>query len=302
MTHWPSITSIELLIAAEAHGSISAAATSLGISQASASRRLDRLERDLGTQLLTRSHTGTTLTDEGRRVAEAGRGLLTAAREVTHAATDSPTDPSTVLVAASLTVAEHLIPHWIRHFHATTGQGRIRPQIGNSEFVVSQLLTNRAHLGFLEDIAPHPEMVLRTVAHDQMCMVVPAGHPWTRRTGPVPRSEVAAAGLVVREVGSGTRALVDTYLQTLPDDIELHEYTSNTAVKVAVRSGVAPAITSELVVADEIAADELAAVPFEGAPLVREIRAVWPRRRRLSAQALDFLRIVESQLPTDTGV
>lgn len=294
MTSWPSITSIELLIATDAAGSISAAAHGLGISQASASRRLDRLERDLGAQLLVRSHTGVTLTDQGRRVVEAGHHLLAAARELTHAAADSSNGTSMVLVAASLTVAEHLIPHWIRHFHAHVGQGRIRPQIGNSEFVVAQLLTNRAQLGFLEDIAPHPEMVSRTVAHDQMSMVVPAGHPWTRRAGPASRADVATAGLVVREVGSGTRALVDTYLQTLADGIELHEYTSNTAVKVAVRSGVAPAITSDLVVADEIAAGELAAVPFEGAPLAREIRAVWPRRRRLSGPALDFLRTVES--------
>jgi molybdate transport repressor ModE-like protein len=293
MTRWPSITSIELLIAEEAHGSISAAATRLGISQASASRRLDRLERDLGTSLLTRSHTGTTLTEQGRRVVEAGHGLLAAAREVTRAASDGPMASSTIFVAASLTVAEHLLPRWIRHFHAHTDQARIRPQIGNSEFVVSQLMSNRAELGFLEDIAAHPEMVSRTVAHDQMCMVVPAGHPWTRRTGPVARSEVAAAGLVVREVGSGTRALVDTYLRDMSDDIELHEYTSNTAVTVAVRSGVAPTITSELVVADEIATGELAAVPFEGPPLVREIRAVWPHRRRLTGPALEFLRIAE---------
>lgn len=294
MTRWPSLTSIELLIAAERHGSISAAATSVGISQASASRRLDRLERDLGTQLLSRSHTGTTLTEQGLQVVEAGHGLLAAAREVTRAATNGPMASSTILVAASLTVAEHLLPHWIRHFHAHTDQARIRPQIGNSEFVVSQLMSNRAQLGFLEDIAPHPEMVSRTVAHDRMCMVVPAGHPWTRRTGPVARSEVAAVGLVIREVGSGTRALVDTYLRGMSDNIELHECTSNIAVKVAVRSGVAPAITSELVVVDEVAAGELATVAFEGAPLVREIRAVWPRRRRLTGPALDFLRIVES--------
>src|SRR5690606_31694012 len=103
---------------------------------------------DLGSPLLTRSHTGTRLTDQGRRVAEAGHGLLAAAREVTRAATDGPPDSSTIQVAASLTVAEHLIPHWIRRFHARTGQGRIRPQIGNSEFVVAQLLDNRAQLGF----------------------------------------------------------------------------------------------------------------------------------------------------------
>lgn len=298
MAPWPNLASIELLIAVGTHGSISAAAASLGISQASASRRLERLERDLDTQLLARSHTGTALTDEGQHVVEAADTLMAAAREVIYTATDGASGASTVQVAASLTVAEHLIPQWVRAFHIRSSRARIRPQIGNSEFVVTQLLTNKAQIGFLEDIAPHPEMVSRTVAHDRMCMVVAPGHAWTRRAAPVSRTDVAASGLVVREPGSGTRAVVDTYLKTVPGDVELFEYASNTAVKVAVSSGVAPTITSELVVRDEVAAGEFVTVPFDGAPLLREIRALWPRRRRLHGPALDFLRVVEAQQAT----
>lgn len=284
-------------MAAGVRGSITAAAASLEISQASASRRLDRLERDLGVQLLTRSPAGVALTDEGRRVVAAGDALIAAAHELIRAAAPALPDTSTIPVAASLTVAEYLLPRWVEAFHSRSNRARVRPYIGNSEFVVRRLLTNRVYLGFLEDISPHPEMVSRTVAHDRMCMVVGPEHPWTRRAGPVPRSAVAEAGLVVREVGSGTRAIVDDYLSSFPESVELHEYRSNTSVKVAVRSGLAPTITSELVVRGEVDTGSLVAVPFEGGPLVRPIRAVWPQSRHLTGATLEFLRIAETLGP-----
>lgn len=281
-------------MAAAVEGSITAAAASHGTSQASASRRLDRLERDLGVQLLTRSPTGVELTDEGRRVVESGDALVAAAHELVRVAAQELPDTSKIPVAASLTVAEHLLPRWIGVFHSRSYHARVRPHIGNSEFVVNQLLTNRVHLGFVEDIAPHPEMASRTVAHDRMSMVVAPDHPWSRKDGPVPRSAITKSGLVVREVGSGTRAVVDAYLASFPDGVEVHEYRSNTAVKVAVRSGVAATITSELVVADELSTGNLIAVPFEGEPLMRPIRAVWPQTRHLAGPALEFLRVAES--------
>ena len=286
-------------MAAAVKGSITAAAASHGTSQASASRRLDRLERDLGVQLLIRSPTGVELTDEGRSVVEAGDALVTAAHELVRAAAQEVPDTSKIPVAASLTVAEHLLPRWVDLFHYRSRHARVRPHIGNSEFVVHQLLTNRVHLGFVEDIAPHPEMASRTVAHDRMRMVVAPEHPWSRKDGPVPRSAITESGLVVREVGSGTRAVIDAYLTSFRENVEVHEYRSNTAVKVAVRSGVAPTITSELVVADEVSTGHLIAVPFEGEPLVRPIRAVWPQSRRLAGPALEFLQVAESLGGTD---
>ncbi|WP_249695014.1 LysR family transcriptional regulator [Stappia sp. WLB 29] len=68
-------------------GSIANAAARLGIAKSMVSRRISRLERVLGTQLLIRTPRGTSLTDVGREYhARAGRGLaeLESAREVVN--------------------------------------------------------------------------------------------------------------------------------------------------------------------------------------------------------------------------
>ena len=67
-----------LLVAADAHGSISAAARSLGISQPSASAGLRDLERRLGLDLLVRGPRGTQLTETGRVVAGWARDVVDA--------------------------------------------------------------------------------------------------------------------------------------------------------------------------------------------------------------------------------
>ena len=56
---------LELLVAVDGHGSISAAARALGISQPTASDGLGDLERRLGLELLVRGPRGTHLTEAG---------------------------------------------------------------------------------------------------------------------------------------------------------------------------------------------------------------------------------------------
>ena len=60
-----------LFLAVARAGQLLAAAKSLGLSQATLSRRMDALERDLGARLLVRRTTGCDLTDAGRALAQA---------------------------------------------------------------------------------------------------------------------------------------------------------------------------------------------------------------------------------------
>lgn len=67
---------LRALLAVAEHGSISAASEAISYSQPGLSRKLARLERAAGAQLLRRSPRGTTLTADGERLARVARTVI----------------------------------------------------------------------------------------------------------------------------------------------------------------------------------------------------------------------------------
>jgi DNA-binding transcriptional LysR family regulator len=71
------------------------------------------------------------------------------------------------------------------------------------------------------------------------------------------------------------------------------ELGSNEAIKEAVRQGLGLAVLSTHVVGKEVRAGQLHALQVRGLPLLREMFAVWDRRRVLPIPARLFLDLLE---------
>lgn len=286
-----------LLVAADAHGSISAAARSLGVTQPTASAGLRALERRLGLDLLVRGPRGTQLTETGRVVAAWAREVIDASDRFEESVASLRVHARERLrVAASMTIAEYLAPRWLAVL-ARQHSGQPAPDVElvvrNSREVMDLLLAGDADLGFVEGPGVRHGLRHRTVAHDELVAVVGPDHPWAhRRSVTVPA--LLAGGLVVREAGSGTREVFEDALaragQHLPE--HLPSLGSTAAVKAAVLQGGSVAVLSALAVADDVARGTLVRVPVAGLELGRRLRVVWkdgvplpPVARRLAAIA-----------------
>src|SRR5690349_16748852 len=96
------------------HGSIAAAAAVLGVSQQALSARMRTLERSMGIPLLARTPTGSHLTEQGQLVIGWAEEVLDAADRLDAGVRSIRSGVSHRLaIAASQTVAEHLVPHWL---------------------------------------------------------------------------------------------------------------------------------------------------------------------------------------------
>lgn len=115
---------------------------------------------------------------------------------------------------------------------------------------------------------------------------------WARRRRPVAGEELATTPLILRELGSGTRDVLDRALDPSggPSTPAL-ELGSNTAILGAVRRDEGPAVLSSLAVADDVAAGRVVQVPTIGVDLSRKVQAVWPRGHALSEPAQRLLRV-----------
>ena len=96
------------------HESIAAAAGVLGVSQQALSSRMRTLERAMGITLLARSPAGSHLTEQGRLIVGWAEDVLDAADRLEAGLRSIRSGVSHRLaIAASQTIAEHLVPHWL---------------------------------------------------------------------------------------------------------------------------------------------------------------------------------------------
>ncbi len=101
------------------HRSFSAAAAALGISKATVSKAITRLEARLGASLFHRTSRNLTLTDSGRQLAERAREILAGGQAAEEAARDSAQLPAgRVRVAAPMTFGLHYVAPAVADFLA----------------------------------------------------------------------------------------------------------------------------------------------------------------------------------------
>ncbi|MEU9098875.1 LysR family transcriptional regulator [Streptomyces sp. NPDC048361] len=292
----PDLGAMELLLAVARHGSLGRAARDLGITQPAASSRVRSMERLLGVALVDRSPRGSRLTAEGVLVTDWARRVVEAAEAFDAGAQAlRGRRDSRLRVAASMTIAEYLLPGWLIALRAERPGTAVSLSAGNSAVVAEQLLGDEADLGFVEGLGVPAGLDSAVIGHDRLVVVAAPSHPWARRRQPLAPAELAATPLILREHGSGTRQVLDAALAAhggLADP--LIELSSTTAVKASVVSGAGPSVLSELALGEELAARRLVRVPVEGVRLRRDLRAVWRRGPLPAGPARTLLSLTQA--------
>ncbi|KZS57446.1 LysR family transcriptional regulator [Mycobacterium ostraviense] len=294
----PELASFEIFLAIAQAGSLGGAARDLGLTQQAVSKRLAAMEAQVGVTLAARTTRGSQLTPAGVVVAEWAARLLDVAKEVDAGLGALRKEGrERIKVVASQTIAEQLMPHWLLSLQdaAVRRRGGSAPQViltaTNSEHAIAAVRSGAADLGFVENPGPPKGLGSCVVGHDELVIVVPPGHKWTRRARPVSSGELAQTPLVTREPRSGIRdSLTVALRQVLGDDVRqappVLELSSAAAMRAAVLAGAGPAAMSRLAVADDLAVGRLRAVPVPELDLRRQFRAIWVGGRTPPAGAI----------------
>jgi molybdate transport repressor ModE-like protein len=283
--HVPDLDALELLLEVAQTGSLNRAAQQAGVSQQAASARIRSMEAQTGVPLVHRSARGSRLTAEGTVIAEwAARLLDVAAQMDTGIAALRQDRRSRLRLSASSTIAEQLLPAWLASFRTATRPGRPATEImltaANTETVITHVTEGLADIGFIEGPRQPTSLRSRVVGHDRLTVVVAPRHPWARRRRPVSAAELASTPLVSREGGSGTRDTLSAALAAAlgpgatqaPAALSL---STTAAVRAAVLAAAAPAVISELAVADDVIVGRLVEIHIPELDLRRTLRAIW---------------------------
>jgi molybdate transport repressor ModE-like protein len=284
--HVPDLFALQLLAMVSEEGSLSSAGARLGISQQAASARMRSLEAQVGAILVTRSARGSSLTAAGVVITGWATEVIAAAERLDAGIASIRSETLRQLdVAASLTIAEYLLPRWLVALrNRQEAAGHVATQVGltatNSDNVIELVRSGSVPLGFIETSALPADLRVKAIGFDELQLAVSLEHPWSRRRTPVTAQELARTPLVTREPGSGTRQTLEQLLiasgiansRISPPRVEL---SSTAAVRTAIAAGTAPGVLSSLAIADDLALGRLAMVATTGIPLRRQLSAVW---------------------------
>lgn len=292
----PELSTLDLLVSVAELGSVGRAAQAHGISQPSASSRLARLERQLGLPLLARSRRGTGLTPVGEVVIAWARLVVGSAHTLADGVESLRRNKDARLtIAASLTVAEHLLPRWLLRLRRAHPDLDVAVTVQNSHEVAAGVRSGAADIGFVESPQPPADLTSTLVGTDRLTLVAAPDYPLAARAQRgIPAHNLADLPLLLREKGSGTR---DTFLHALaealggrpaetPHAIELG---STATIVATARAGGGVGVVSARAVAAETAAGTLVELPTPELDLNRPLHAVW-RGREPSALAYELVQ------------
>jgi molybdate transport repressor ModE-like protein len=269
------LDTLEVLHHVAETGSLTRAAAMIGVTQQAVSARVRSAEAAVGHPLVRRSVHGSSLTDTGRMIVELGGAVLEASRRLEASVQALRQESSALVVAASQTIAELLVPDWLLRLQAVEPRTAVRLIAGSSSRVSELVRGGDAHLGFVEGPTVDPGLSSVVVAEDELVVVVAPDHPWAGTT--IEARELAESALLVREPGSGTRATLEQWLSDrglrLTTPAAVLETTG--IIHANARAGLAPAVMSVRSVQADVASGALVRVPVSGPPLTRAFRAVW---------------------------
>ena len=289
LTRIPSLDQLSALTAAAAHGSMGAAARHLEVSQQVVSARITAAEKLMGVVVLERSTSGVRPTGRGQLVLAWAQRVLDAAQELGEGVDGLRGSGHSIAVAGSNTVSEALLPLWAAALRKLHPDLALEVVLGNSAAVLEAVANGEVDLGYVETPRVPRNLRSTVVARDELVVVTPPDHRWTRRRRGIDRAELAATRLVLREDGSGTRTHVEEAMPGhAPPVLTLN---STAAIRDAVRTMGVPTILSTLAVENDLATGRLVRIPVHDLVMPRALRAVWNPHQRPRGAAADLLHL-----------
>ncbi len=269
------------------------AAEAMNVTQSAASAAIAALETQHDVRLFDRVGRGLALTDAGKAFLPEARAVLARATAATACLNDlSQLRRGELSIAASQTVASYWLPVRLARFTHDYPQVDVKLTVRNTAVVAEAVEEGTAQLGFVEGRVDGAKLDHRRVAIDRIAVYASPAHPLVG--APVNLAMLLAARWVLREEGSGTRAM---FLQSMADQgadlegvkIEL-ELPSNEAVLTAVESGPFVTAVSRLAAQPFVDSGRLVELPFGLAE--RSFELLTHRERQFSRAARAFVELL----------
>lgn len=282
-----SLRELEVFVAIANHGTVTAAATMLAMTQSAASQALATLEHNLACLLFDRVGRRLVLSAQGRQLLPKARALLDDAQQLNHSMQQPQTVP--ILIAASTTIANYLLPPAIAAYLQQYPAAPLQLYVGNTADIIQQVADFQVDFGFIEGPCHHPELTVEPWRDDELVVF---SAPKTANAWPngLTLAQLQQQSWVLRETGSGTRYECERLLlPALGHFQHVLELGHSEAIKRTVAAGFGISCLSRHVIADALARGDVVELLTPLPRLTRPLYMITHQARREHLATTRFL-------------
>ena len=290
---------LQVFHAVAKHRSFTKAAEALYMTQPAVTFQIKQLEEQYNTRLFERGHGRITLTSAGAVVLDYAERILALSAELDTRLKELTGEVSgLLLVGASKTVAEYLLPRVLGEFKSAYPKVQPRLTVENSEAVQARVAAHTLDVGFIESASQAQGVDADVCCDDELVVACAPGHALAKLERVAPRL-LAGHAFLRREPGSGTREVTDDFLRAAgidPDSLDtVMELGSPESLKRLAATGLGFTILSRSAVANELRLGALVAVPLSPR-MERKISVVYSKEKFRSKLVNTFAAFARERL------
>lgn len=273
-------------------------AEELYITPSAVSRQIKNMEDKLGVKLCLREREGISLTEEGKILLEHVAKIIALYEKViTEIDHFRHTSLKKIIIGASTTLCEYLLPKIISTFGKKYPEADIYLRVANTNEILKQLSTNAFNLAVVEAQFDNPSFIVEKVFEDELALIVSNRHLWASKEQ-INFNEVLSEPIIIREQGSGTRKMLESALANFGvelSDLKVKmELDSTEAIKNAVGENLGVAFISKatLIKIPEM----IKIVPVTNMEFRFDFNLIYSKEKGFTSLTLEFIEVLKENL------
>ena len=272
--------------------SFSKAAQTCYRTQPAISAQVRQLEQELRADLFERFGSRISLTTAGRIFAEHAEQMLEIRRRAQDAIAELETNPrGELVIAANEATCIYILPKVFSVYRQLFPAVQLQVDRSYASRVVEAVAENSADFGLTQLPVDEKRLQVVDIHHDEICAIVPCGHPLAGSTM-VEARDVAEFYLLLPKQGK-TRTRLNHWLEPVEEQLRISmELDSTEMMKRFVIAGLGVSFLAISNCREEVADGRLHAIALAPEPMVRRLGLIYRRDKALSKAALGFIQVV----------
>lgn len=277
--------------------SFSKASEIIHLTQPAVSLQIQALEELYETKLFDRSSAVITLTPAGEILYRYAKEILSlyasAAKDIGEL---TGLVKGSISLGASTTIGNHVLPTVLAEFRKNYPKIRVRLFVGNTRGIIELLNATTIDLGIVEGDITRQKLNVEGLLRDELVVIVSPQHPWAKKKE-ISIFEVTKEPFIMREEGSGTRQIIEKYLNKYGlgiKDLKVAMMLGSTeGIKGAVESGIGISIISRWAARKENRYGALKLLSIKEEKLYRDFSIISLKNAIISHTVSEFLDYVK---------